>query len=509
MPPTGPFVKVLATAMFALGTVVGGKYRIEQALAQGGMGSVWVGRHVQLGSTVAVKFLDPSLAASPAHRARFEREARSAANLKSPHVVHVQDYGFEGEAPYIVMELLEGEDLDHRLRRMGRLHIQDTGKILTQFAKALKKAHEAGIVHRDLKPANLFIARVDDDELIKVLDFGIAKETTAILGNATKTGEVMGSPHYMSPEQVRAERDLDLRTDLWAVGVILYRMVVGSLPFPGDQLGPVLAKILTETVVPPSHICPDLPPSLDAFFAKALARDKTLRFQSIAELVEAYQQAAGGRPMMGSMSLGTSPAGGAAAAQTGGFATQPAPALGGSGPVPMGAGGPIGIGGSGPIGIGGSGPIGIGGSGPIPAGTTAGLVTTGAPLRPKGAGVAVALGGAAVLGAAVVIGFFVLRAPSTEPAAGSGAPVIASSPPTDVVTSSQVVVVPTVPATAQTAAIATSSASTAPSAAPSTTGSVATAPPVAPSVAPKPTATSTATKTGTKGGTTKPKEKWF
>lgn len=279
--------------LLAPGTVIGGKYRIERALARGGMGSVWVARHVQLGSEVALKFLDPSLAASAAHRTRFEREARAAANLKSPHVVHVSDYGFEGAAPYLVMELLEGEDVGQRLQRVGRMTIPDTARVLVQVGKALRKAHEAGIAHRDLKPANLFIARVDDEEVVKVLDFGIAKESGAALGDATKTGEVMGSPHYMSPEQVRAEKDLDYRTDLWALGVIVYRMLVGELPFPGDQLGPVLAKILTAPIPVPTQAAPDLPPTIDGFVARALARDKAQRFQSIGEMVEAFQLAAG------------------------------------------------------------------------------------------------------------------------------------------------------------------------------------------------------------------------
>ncbi|MEZ4297275.1 MAG: serine/threonine-protein kinase [Polyangiaceae bacterium] len=336
----------------APGAVIGGKYRIERALARGGMGSVWVARHVQLGSTLAVKFLDASFAASAAHRARFEREARSAANLKSPHVVHVQDYGFEDESPYIVMELLEGEDLSQRLHRVRRLSTHDTARILVQVGKALRKAHEAGIAHRDLKPANLFLARVDDDEVVKVLDFGIAKEQHGIAGEATRTGEVIGSPHYMSPEQVRAEKDIDHRTDLWSLGIILYRMLVGSLPFPGDQLGPVLAKILTDPIPVPTQHAPDLPPTLDPFFARALARDKNHRFQSIHELVDAFQAAAGGRDAFPSisMSLGTgqSPV---AAGGTALWTPQPQGPLTGSGPVtgsnpltgsgPMGASGPL------------------------------------------------------------------------------------------------------------------------------------------------------------------------
>ncbi len=357
----------------APGAVIGGKYRIERALARGGMGSLWVARHAQLGSTVALKFLDASFAVSPAHRARFEREARAAATLKSPHVVHVLDYGFEGTAPYIVMELLEGEDLGQRLHRVRRMSLHDTAKILVQVGKALRKAHEAGFAHRDLKPANLFLARVDDEEVVKVLDFGIAKEQHAALGDATRTGEVIGSPHYMSPEQVRAEKDADHRSDLWSLGIILYRMLVGVLPFPGDQLGPVLAKILTDPIPVPTRAAPDLPHTMDGFFARALARDKQQRFQSIGEMIEAFHAAAGGREALPSisMSIGTGPMqalGGTAMWSPPSAATLTGSALmTASGPITGGQlGGSGAMHGSGPIGAGGamhgSGPIGASGA---------------------------------------------------------------------------------------------------------------------------------------------------
>ncbi|MEZ4306630.1 MAG: protein kinase [Polyangiaceae bacterium] len=507
----------------APGAVIGGKYRIERALARGGMGSVWVARHVQLGSTLAVKFLDASFAASAAHRARFEREARSAANLKSPHVVHVQDYGFEDESPYIVMELLEGEDLSQRLHRVRRLSTHDTARILVQVGKALRKAHEAGIAHRDLKPANLFLARVDDDEVVKVLDFGIAKEQHGIAGEATRTGEVIGSPHYMSPEQVRAEKDIDHRTDLWSLGIILYRMLVGSLPFPGDQLGPVLAKILTDPIPVPTQHAPDLPPTLDPFFARALARDKHQRFQSIHELVDAFQAAAGGRDAFPSisMSLGTgqSPV---AAGGTALWTPQPQGPLTGSGPVtghnpltgsgPMGASGPLT--GSGPMGasgpLTGSGPMGasgpIGASGPYPHGmaggvpghtgpvTTGGLASTGPAPKPKGGAIiAIVLSVTAL--AAAGAGIFFLRGGSADPtpAADGHPPSALALAPT---------VEPTATATAEPTAAATAEPTAEPSADPEPTTAAATTKPPAtytppPVVKPKPPAT------------TKPKEKWF
>ena len=281
------------------GIIVGGKYRLERPVSRGGMGSVWAAQHQHLGSTVALKFMDPAYAASPSFQARFHREAQVAARIESPHVVKVQDYGFDALGPYIVMELLRGEDLQTRLDQRGRLSGPETGGLLVQLGKALRRAHEAGLIHRDLKPRNLFLARGDEDgEILKVLDFGIAKDTLGKnLAESTSTGELMGSPHYMSPEQLRAEKELDPRSDLWAVGVILFRCLTGRLPFPGDVLGTVMARVLVDPVPLAAQIAPDLPPGIDAFFARALARDPAQRFQSIRELVDAFAQATGGAPL--------------------------------------------------------------------------------------------------------------------------------------------------------------------------------------------------------------------
>ncbi|WP_437945920.1 protein kinase [Sorangium sp. So ce296] len=290
------------------GSIIAGKYRLERALSAGGMGSVWVAQHVQLGTHVAVKFMGTAYAGSPAFRARFEREARAAAHLRSPHVVQVHDFGFEQGVPYLVMELLRGEDLSARLTRVRRLSLPETQRLLVHAGKALRSVHDAGLVHRDLKPANLFLARVDgeDEDMLKLIDFGIAKETaTKLVSEASTTGEVMGSPHYMSPEQLRAERDIDARSDLWALGVILFRMVTGYLPFPGEVLAQVMTRILVEPIPTPRQLAPDLPPALDAFFTRALARDRNQRFQSVREMVEEFGRATG-MPVFSSSGVGGS-----------------------------------------------------------------------------------------------------------------------------------------------------------------------------------------------------------
>ncbi|MFO0593099.1 MAG: serine/threonine-protein kinase [Polyangiaceae bacterium] len=460
----------------APGAIIGGKYRIERPLARGGMGSVWVARHVQLGSEVALKFLDASFAVSPAHRMRFEREARAAANLKSPHVVHVSDYGFEADAPYLVMELLEGEDLNQRLHRIGRMGLPDTGRVLAQAAKALRKAHEAGIAHRDLKPANLFLARVDDEEMVKVLDFGIAKEQHAAVGDATKTGEIMGSPHYMSPEQVRAEKDLDHRTDIWSVGVILFRMVTGQLPFPGDQIGPVLAKILTDPIPQATRVAPDLPPAMDTFFLRALSRDRTQRFQSIAEMVDAFHLAAGSRSGIAAttFSAGAERASNPGVATAGGV-TAPLPV-----PVPT-----VPLSGSGPHGVASeSGPI----TGPV-TGTGGGFagppnVPQAASKRP--AGVAFAIIGVLVtlmLFGMVIVGLMLTRKPTVTTASLSSEPLSLNSAAPAVTPSEPA------PVTSTTSAPEPSGTTTS-----TTTSSSATTTKLKPSPAPTPTGT---------------KEKWF
>ncbi|WP_437956581.1 protein kinase [Sorangium sp. So ce119] len=279
----------------APGITIAGRYRVERELARGAMGSVWVGRHLQLGVELAIKFMAPQFANSAELRARFEREARAAAVLKSAHAVQIYDYGIEDETPYIVMELLEGEDLAARLGRERRLGLPVTLAILDHVGRALRRAHELGLVHRDLKPSNIFLSLQDGELVAKVVDFGVAKVTFVESAGATRTGSLLGSPSYMSPEQVRSSSKVDHRSDLWSLGVIAFQCVTGQLPFPGQELGDVLVEICTAPIPLPSEVAPGLGAEVDAFFHRALERDPARRFQSATELVEAFAALPGAR----------------------------------------------------------------------------------------------------------------------------------------------------------------------------------------------------------------------
>jgi eukaryotic-like serine/threonine-protein kinase len=252
------------------------------------MGAIWTATHVGLESPVVVKFMHAELSGDTLAQARFEREARAAAQLRSPHVVQILDYGVEAGTPYIAMERLVGEDLRARLQRVRRLSLRAASEILTQAAKGLKLAHDAGIVHRDLKPSNLFLARVGDEEIVKVLDFGIAKHTSALLvGEQTASRQLVGSPHHMSPEQARGG-SVDHRSDLWSLAVVLFEAITGQRPFSGDHLGNVIARICADDLPAPSSFLPELPGAVDGFFARALARDPAQRFASARAMADAF-----------------------------------------------------------------------------------------------------------------------------------------------------------------------------------------------------------------------------
>lgn len=289
--------------------IVAGKFRLTRLLGKGGMGAVWEGVHESLGTRVAVKFIDTDYASSDEIRHRFVNEAKAAARLRSKHVVQVYDQGVGDDGkPYIVMEFLEGEPLDRRLDKVGRLSATETAKIVLHVCRALAKAHEAGIVHRDLKPENIFLVRDDEDEteLAKVVDFGIAKftDTSGGSSSSTRTGAVLGTPQFMSPEQARGLRTVDHRADLWSLGVIAYRCVVGVLPFKGEAVGDLLVNICTADPPPPSSIVADAPPGFDAWVRRALARDQDARFQSAYEVADSLAAVAGIEARMGAASAG-------------------------------------------------------------------------------------------------------------------------------------------------------------------------------------------------------------
>ncbi len=268
------------------GRVLNERYRLIRPLGQGSQAAVWVADHLALQTHVAVKLIDPELAKRADARERFKREATAAAQLRSAHVVQILDHGIDGDQPFIVMELLDGEDLFERLNQRGRLSLRDTSRVVTQVARALSRAHQAGIVHRDLKPENVFLVPNDDDEIVKVLDFGVAKVKDPAKQTMRKTGvgTLVGTPHYMSSEQVKGLGEVDSRSDLWALGVITFQCVTGELPFDSEGVGDLLIKISVSELPVPSKFLKTLPPAFDAWFAKACERDVDKRFQTAKEL---------------------------------------------------------------------------------------------------------------------------------------------------------------------------------------------------------------------------------
>lgn len=277
------------------GRILAGRYRLLSQLGRGGMGSVWRAEHIDLGTPAAVKLIDETFAQSPEALTRFRREAQAAASLRSANVVQILDYGVDGETPFIAMELLDGESLADQIERLGRMEPEYCVSILMQVSKALTRAHEQGIVHRDLKPDNIFLTPDGDDVVAKVLDFGIAKRTGALQTSsdmATRTGSLMGTPYYMSPEQASGRRQVDHRTDIWAFAVIAYEALTGSRPFDDSNLGGLLLSICTENPQPPSRLAP-LPPSFDEWFARCTVKDPAGRFDNIREAAAALCQAFG------------------------------------------------------------------------------------------------------------------------------------------------------------------------------------------------------------------------
>jgi serine/threonine protein kinase len=266
-----------------IGELVGGKYRISRFLAEGGMGVVYEAQHAIVKRRFAVKFLRPDFAQRRENLGRFQLEAEAAGGLESEHIASVVDFGIatDGSA-YIVMECLVGESLASLLRREGRLPYQRAADLCVQACHGAETAHASGIVHRDLKPQNVFICRREDGtDLLKILDFGIAKlEPIKHEFVSTETGAVLGTPAYMSPEQARGERTIDRRTDVYSLGAILFEMLSGRLPHPGDSSNAVLHHISTQPAVPLASVASDLPKSLAGLVDRALSSDPDARPQS-------------------------------------------------------------------------------------------------------------------------------------------------------------------------------------------------------------------------------------
>ncbi|MFO0759669.1 MAG: serine/threonine-protein kinase [Byssovorax sp.] len=272
------------------GQIFAGKYRIEKVLGQGGMGSVLGAHHLGLDEPVAIKVLLPAMLEIPGMVDRFLREARAAAKIKNDHVVRVTDVDtLPSGVPFIVMERLEGVDLAALMKLKKRLGVDEAVRYLLEACAAIAEAHELGIIHRDLKPGNLFLAKKrDGSSIVKVLDFGISKLTGVLAQHqATTVGTVLGSPSYMSPEQMASAADVDGRTDIWALGAMLYQLTTGTLPFTGDTLPQICTKVLQAQPAKLTALRPELPERFEAVVLRCLEKDREARFASVRELMTA------------------------------------------------------------------------------------------------------------------------------------------------------------------------------------------------------------------------------
>jgi eukaryotic-like serine/threonine-protein kinase len=272
------------------GDVVAGKYAIRRVLGQGGMGIVVEAQHLQLGHRVALKFLNAALCQNAKIVARFLREGQAVVRLESDHVTRTLDVGTLGSgAPYLAMEFLEGSDLQQVLAQRATLPFDEAIDYLLQACDAVAEAHSLGIIHRDLKPANLFLTRRrDGSTTVKVLDFGIAKaEDEAGAVSMTATNVVMGSPQYMSPEQLRSSKHVDARSDIWALGTILYELTAGRPVYVGETLTALCAMVASDPPPPLSQWRPDVPPALEAIIMRCLDKDPARRPQTVADLAAA------------------------------------------------------------------------------------------------------------------------------------------------------------------------------------------------------------------------------
>jgi serine/threonine-protein kinase len=292
--------------------------RLTRLIGCGAMGDVWEAEHLGLKTRVAVKFVSERVGPGDTEAMeRFAREAALPAQISSAHVVQKFDHGvMDDGTPYIVMEYLEGEGLGELLTRETRLPLAKVAKIIWQTAKALSSAHKLGIVHRDIKPDNIFLSTRDDELHVKLFDFGVAKHTqlqpvslrmpgaTRAEMGLTNDGVMIGTPEYMSPEQVMSSRAVDHYADLWALAVVTYVALTGKLPFEGDDVGELCVRLLEGEYTPPSTVLPSLPPQLDDWFKKAFAKNRPDRFQSAREMAQAFVLVPGSATVAGEESAG-------------------------------------------------------------------------------------------------------------------------------------------------------------------------------------------------------------
>ena len=281
--------------MARAGDVINGKYRVDSVLGSGGMAVVFGAFHVQLLQPVALKFLRPDVASCDVTRARFHREARALGQMESEHVARIMDVeALPDGTPFLVLEYLTGHDLGEELNRRGAFEPGEAVDLVLQACEAMAEAHAAGIIHRDLKPDNLFLAeRADGSRIVKVIDFGISKVTSgsgaySLRDSAvTRTTNVVGSPMYMSPEQLRSARNVDARSDVWSLGATLYELLSCRTPFVNGTVPEVCAAVLKDPIVPLLQRKPDLPPQLVAAVEQALVKDPDSRYRDVASFARA------------------------------------------------------------------------------------------------------------------------------------------------------------------------------------------------------------------------------